>query len=86
MSINKLSTIGHYWSTNAFIGNHGIGGIITRGRGKEILRNLHFLIMQLLIILFLSAVALLKNEGFVKFPYLYILLLYLLYHDFQYRH
>ena len=49
MSINKLSTIEHYWSTNAFIGNHGIGGIITRCRGKEILRNLHFLIIQLLI-------------------------------------
>ena len=49
MSINKSPTTEQHLSTDAFTGSHSIGDVITRSRCKEILRNLNFLITQLLI-------------------------------------
>ena len=42
MSINKLPSIEHYWSTENYIGNQEIRDVMTKSRFKEILCNIHF--------------------------------------------
>ena len=42
MSINKLASIKHYWSTKKYMGNQGLRNVITKSRFKEILRKIHF--------------------------------------------
>ena len=42
MSINKLPTMEHYWSTDRFIGNQALRDVMTKSRFKEILQNVHF--------------------------------------------
>ena len=42
MSINKLPTIEHYWSTDRFIGNQALRDVMTKSRFKQILQNIHF--------------------------------------------
>ena len=43
MSINKLPTMEHYWSTDRFIGNQALRDVMTKSRLKKILQNIHFL-------------------------------------------
>ena len=42
MSINKLPTIEHYWSTDRFIGNQALRDVMTKSRFKQTLQNIHF--------------------------------------------
>ena len=42
MSINKLSSIEHCWSSKKYIGNQGLRDVMTKSRFKEILRKIHF--------------------------------------------
>ena len=42
MSINKLPSIEHCWSTKKYIGNQGLRDVMTKSRFKEILRKIHF--------------------------------------------
>ena len=42
MSFNKLPLIEHCWSTDNYIGNQGLGDVMTKSRFKEILHNIHF--------------------------------------------
>ena len=42
MSINKLPSVEHYWSTDNCIGNQGLRNVMTKPRFKEILCNIHF--------------------------------------------
>ena len=42
MSINKLPSIEHYWSTKKYIGNQGLRDVMTKSRFKEILHLIHF--------------------------------------------
>ena len=44
MSINKLPSIEHYWSTEKYNGNQGLRNVITKSRFKEILCNIPSLI------------------------------------------
>ena len=42
ISINKLPSIEHYWSTKKYIGNQGLRNVMIKSRFKEILRKIHF--------------------------------------------
>ena len=42
MSINKLSSLVYYWTTDKFIENEMIQNVMTRTRFQSILQNLHF--------------------------------------------
>ena len=48
MSLNNLPTINMYWDSDDFVGNEGIRNVISRQRFKDILQNLHFTDMQML--------------------------------------
>ena len=45
MSINKLRSIEHYWSTEKYNGNQGLRNVMTKSRFKEILSNIPSLIV-----------------------------------------
>ena len=45
MSINKLPSIEHYWSTEKYNGNQGLRNVMTKSRFKEILCNIPSLIV-----------------------------------------
>ena len=40
MSVNKPPTIHHYWGSDDYVGNEGIGNVMTRECFKEILQNI----------------------------------------------
>ena len=41
MGVNKLPTTHHYWESDDYVGNEGFRNVMTRGRFKEILQNIH---------------------------------------------
>ena len=42
MSINKLPSVEHCWSTDNTIGNQGLRDVMTKSRFKELLHNIYF--------------------------------------------